>query len=110
MWDVCWSTDTPNLFAIMEKTRLYIFRGTDPEVSVHIVTCNMYVTFTSHVITCMYVTCPHMYVCTSHAHMYVCMSHDLTCVYVRHMSSHVCHMSSHVHMYVTCPVPAGACG
>lgn len=32
VWDFSWSTDTPDLFAIMEKTRMYIFRGTDPEV------------------------------------------------------------------------------
>lgn len=33
VWDFSWSNDTPDLFAIMEKTRMYIFRGTDPEVS-----------------------------------------------------------------------------
>ena len=26
-----WSTDNPLLFAMMEKTRMYIFRGLDPE-------------------------------------------------------------------------------
>lgn len=32
VWDVSWSDDNPDLFAIMEKTRMYIFRGLDPEV------------------------------------------------------------------------------
>ena len=32
MWGVKWSNDNPDLFAIMEKTRMYIFRGLDPEV------------------------------------------------------------------------------
>ena len=27
-----WADDNPDLFAIMEKTRMYIFRGLDPEV------------------------------------------------------------------------------
>jgi len=31
VWDMMWATDNPELFAIMEKTRMYIFRGTDPE-------------------------------------------------------------------------------
>jgi WD repeat-containing protein 35 len=26
-----WATDNPQLFAMMEKTRMYIFRGMDPE-------------------------------------------------------------------------------
>lgn len=26
-----WSSDNPELFAMMEKTRMYIFRGLDPE-------------------------------------------------------------------------------
>ena len=32
VWDMKWSDDNPDLFAIMEKTRMYIFRGIDPEV------------------------------------------------------------------------------
>ncbi len=32
VWNLCWANDNPDLFAIMEKTRMYIFRGTDPEV------------------------------------------------------------------------------
>ena len=32
VWGVKWSDDNPDLFAIMEKTRMYIFRGLDPEV------------------------------------------------------------------------------
>mmetsp|Transcript_7812 Transcript_7812/g.27429 ORF Transcript_7812/g.27429 Transcript_7812/m.27429 type:complete len:1008 (-) Transcript_7812:93-3116(-) len=30
-WDMCWADDNPELFAMMEKTRMYIFRGTEPE-------------------------------------------------------------------------------
>ena len=33
VWDFSWSDDNADLFAIMEKTRMYIFRGIDPEVS-----------------------------------------------------------------------------
>ena len=32
VWDLCWALDNPDLFAIMEKTRMYIFRGLSPEV------------------------------------------------------------------------------
>jgi WD repeat-containing protein 35 len=30
-WDMVWSEDNPKLFAMMEKTRMYIFRGLEPE-------------------------------------------------------------------------------
>lgn len=30
-WDMRWADDNPELFAMMEKTRMYIFRGLDPE-------------------------------------------------------------------------------
>jgi WD repeat-containing protein 35 len=30
-WSLKWAEDNPALFAVMEKTRMYIFRGTDPE-------------------------------------------------------------------------------
>jgi WD repeat-containing protein 35 len=30
-WDMVWAEDNPNLFAMMEKTRMYIYRGTEPE-------------------------------------------------------------------------------
>ena len=30
-WDMIWAEDNPELFAMMEKTRMYIFRGLDPE-------------------------------------------------------------------------------
>lgn len=30
-WDMKWADDNPELFAMMEKTRMYIFRGLDPE-------------------------------------------------------------------------------
>ncbi|GMH42155.1 hypothetical protein BSKO_10074 [Bryopsis sp. KO-2023] len=31
VWDMKWSKDSPNHIAILEKSRLYILRGTDPE-------------------------------------------------------------------------------
>ncbi|CAG0891619.1 unnamed protein product [Cyprideis torosa] len=31
VWDVRWACDNPELFAVMEKTRMYIFRNLDPE-------------------------------------------------------------------------------
>jgi WD repeat-containing protein 35 len=31
VWSVCWAKDNPQLLAIMEKTRMYIFKGNDPE-------------------------------------------------------------------------------
>lgn len=31
VWDMRWSDDNPELFAIMERTYMYIFRGNDPE-------------------------------------------------------------------------------
>lgn len=31
VWSVCWAKDNPQLIAIMEKTRMYIFKGCDPE-------------------------------------------------------------------------------
>ncbi|CAH0392141.1 unnamed protein product [Bemisia tabaci] len=31
VWAVCWASDNPQLLAIMEKTRMYIIRGNDPE-------------------------------------------------------------------------------
>lgn len=30
-WDLRWSDDDPDLYAVMEKSRLYIFRGNSPE-------------------------------------------------------------------------------
>ena len=30
-WDMVWAEDNPNLFAMMEKTRMYIYRGVEPE-------------------------------------------------------------------------------
>jgi len=30
-WDFRWASDNPELFALMEKTRMYIFRGLEPE-------------------------------------------------------------------------------
>eukprot|EP01105_Mastigella_eilhardi_P009634 TRINITY_DN2268_c0_g1_i1.p1 TRINITY_DN2268_c0_g1~~TRINITY_DN2268_c0_g1_i1.p1 ORF type:complete len:779 (-),score=235.82 TRINITY_DN2268_c0_g1_i1:3400-5388(-) len=34
VWDFRWAEDVPELCAVMEKTRMYIFRNTDPEDSV----------------------------------------------------------------------------
>lgn len=31
VWAMVWATDNPQLLAIMEKTRMYVFRGVDPE-------------------------------------------------------------------------------
>ena len=31
VWDMCWASDNPELFAMMEKTRMYVFRNMDPE-------------------------------------------------------------------------------
>ncbi|CAG2226168.1 IFT121 [Mytilus edulis] len=31
VWDMKWAEDNPELFAMMEKTRMYIFRNLDPE-------------------------------------------------------------------------------
>lgn len=33
VWDLQWANDNPDLFAVMEKTRMYVFRNQDPEVS-----------------------------------------------------------------------------
>ena len=31
MWDLLWASDDPELLVIMEKTRMYVIRGTEPE-------------------------------------------------------------------------------
>lgn len=31
VWTMCWAKDNPQLLSIMEKTRMYVFRGADPE-------------------------------------------------------------------------------
>lgn len=31
VWDICWAEDDPEQFATMEKTRMYMFRRTEPE-------------------------------------------------------------------------------
>ncbi|XP_017491815.1 PREDICTED: WD repeat-containing protein 35 isoform X1 [Rhagoletis zephyria] len=31
VWAICWAKDNPLLLALMEKTRMYVFRGNDPE-------------------------------------------------------------------------------
>jgi WD repeat-containing protein 35 len=30
-WDMMWAKDNPELLAMMEKSRMYVFRGTSPE-------------------------------------------------------------------------------
>ncbi|KAJ3324647.1 WD repeat-containing protein 35 [Boothiomyces sp. JEL0866] len=40
VWDIKWATDNPELFSIMEKTRLYIFKNLDPEEPL---TCSGYI-------------------------------------------------------------------
>lgn len=36
VWDMKWANDNPDLFAMMEKTRMYVFRNLDPEVSAQV--------------------------------------------------------------------------
>jgi WD repeat-containing protein 35 len=31
VWSICWAADNPQLLAVMEKTRMYIFKNQDPE-------------------------------------------------------------------------------
>lgn len=31
VWDMIWAEDNSELFAMMEKTRMYVFRNMDPE-------------------------------------------------------------------------------
>jgi WD repeat-containing protein 35 len=31
VWSVCWAKDNPQLLSVMEKTRMYIFKNSDPE-------------------------------------------------------------------------------
>lgn len=31
VWAMCWARDNPQLLALMEKTRMYVIRGSDPE-------------------------------------------------------------------------------
>ncbi|TPX61518.1 hypothetical protein PhCBS80983_g01035 [Powellomyces hirtus] len=40
VWDFKWAEDNPERFAIMEKTRMYVFRNLDPEEPI---TCNGYI-------------------------------------------------------------------
>lgn len=35
VWDMKWARDNPDLFAVMEKTRMYVFRNLDPEVNIN---------------------------------------------------------------------------
>lgn len=36
VWDMKWAKDNPDLFAVMEKTRMYVFRNLDPEVNINV--------------------------------------------------------------------------
>ena len=40
VWAMCWASDNPQLLAIMEKTRMYIFKGIYPEEPV---SCSGYI-------------------------------------------------------------------
>lgn len=40
VWAMCWASDNPQLLAIMEKTRMYIFKGVYPEEPV---SCSGYI-------------------------------------------------------------------
>lgn len=31
VWAMCWASDNPQLLAVMEKTRMYVFKGVYPE-------------------------------------------------------------------------------
>lgn len=31
VWAMCWASDNPQLLAVMEKTRMYVFKGIYPE-------------------------------------------------------------------------------
>jgi WD repeat-containing protein 35 len=39
VWDLCWAEDNPELLAIMEKGRMYVLRGMDPEEPVNSSAC-----------------------------------------------------------------------
>lgn len=47
VWTICWAKDNPQLLAIMEKTRMYVLRGSDPEepISCSGYICNFEVIF-----------------------------------------------------------------
>lgn len=34
VWDMMWADNNPELFAMMEKTKMYVFKGLDPEVEI----------------------------------------------------------------------------
>lgn len=39
VWDMKWANDNPDLFSMMEKTRMYVFRNLDPEVRYREMSC-----------------------------------------------------------------------
>lgn len=39
VWDLCWASDNPDLVALMEKGRMYVLRGSDPEEPVNSSAC-----------------------------------------------------------------------
>jgi hypothetical protein len=39
VWDLCWASDNPELLALMEKGRMYVLRGSDPEEPVNSSAC-----------------------------------------------------------------------
>ena len=34
VWDICWASDNQDLFALMEKTKMCIYRDTEPETPI----------------------------------------------------------------------------
>ncbi len=56
VWDMKWANDNPDLFAMMEKTRMYVFRNLDPEVSTQVfvdvtVSCIFLLSLNEHLAT-----------------------------------------------------------
>lgn len=43
VWDFKWATDSPSMFAIMEKTRLVVFNGLEAEEAIPSPGCNEFI-------------------------------------------------------------------
>jgi hypothetical protein len=59
VWNMKWADDNPDLLAVMEKTRMYILRGTDPEepVSSSAYLCSFHDLQVFHLTLCGCFTC-----------------------------------------------------
>lgn len=57
VWAMCWASDNPQLLAIMEKTRMYIFKGNNPEepISTSGYLCSFQVLYIKIPTQCLYV-------------------------------------------------------